>query len=321
MKSVNLIQVDGKWANLALMKLSAYHKAKGDLVRLNGLNGDIVYISCIFTRNRAKALGIAEFYRALGAIVDVGGSGVNLDKKLPEEVENMQPDFELYNLDYSLGFSSRGCIRNCEPCVVPRKEGKIYEVGLGWIRHKRVKLLDNNFTASPKVKEKLRFFAQEDLEVCFTQGLDARLVTGELADLLCEVNARNNSWKRRCYYFAFDYPDLESVIEKKIALLIEHGIPAYCQAYYVLCGFNTTHEQDKHRIDFLHSRGCLAFVMKYQNPFTGKSLRDPWLDKLANWVNQRYYKVCEFKDFDKHLYREKQKVALLNSQQTKSGKP
>lgn len=301
MKKVSLIQVDGKWANLALMKLSTYHKQQGDEVKLNCSEADVVYISCIFTRNRAKALGIAQFHRSLGAKVYVGGSGVNLTTVLPEEIENAQPDFALYGLDYSLGFSSRGCIRNsetCPYCIVPRKEGMIREVGLNWIRHKRVKFLDNNFTASPKVFDKLAYIAENDLEVCFTQGLDIRLVTAEMAEALSKVNARTNNWKRPCFYFAFDHPELEVLVLKKIKLLAKHGIPPQRQTYFVLCGFDSTHEQDLRRVSVLHNQGCLAFVMKYHN-------KDAWLNKFANWVNYRYYRVCAFKDFDKTKWRKK----------------
>ena len=239
----------------------------------------------------------------LGAKVQVGGSGIDLKTCLPEKIENIQPDFGLYNLDYSLGFSSRGCIRNCKPCIVPRKEGWIREVGLDWIRHDKVKLLDNNFLASPKATEKLKYFIESGLKVCFTQANDIRLVTPKFADLLAQVNARNNSWKRRCYYFAFDYPELETIVLKKIRLLNEHGIPSYCQLFYVLCGFNTTHEQDIRRINLLHSQGCMAFVMKYHN-------KDEWLNKLANWCNRRYYKVCSFEDFDKTEWRKKEEKKL-----------
>ena len=298
---VSLIQVDGKWANLALMKLSTYHKTKGDSVTLNGMLGDLVYISCIFIKNRAKALGIAQFYEKLGSVVHVGGSGIDLETTLPDEIENLQPDYSLYNLDYSLGFSSRGCIRSCPWCIVPRKEGWIRKVGLDWIKHDKVKLLDNNFLASPKAVEKLNYFIESDSKVCFTQGNDIRLVTPKIANLLAKVNARNNSWKRRCYYFAFDYPELEPVILKKIKMLNEHGILSYCQLYYVLCGFNTTHEQDMRRISILHNQGCMAFVMKYHN-------KDDWLNKLANWCNQRYYKVCDFEDFDKTECRHQKKL-------------
>lgn len=294
---IGLVQVDGKWPNLALMKLSAYHKAKGDIARLNPAYADKLYVSAIFAKNRAKALGIAQFHKSLGSEVIVGGSGVDLKTELPSKIENQVPDYDLYGLDYSMGFTSRGCFRNCEPCIVPKKEGFIREAPLDWIIHYRAKLLDNNFLASPKWKEKLRFFLDADLEVCFTQGLDVRLVNPENLKLLTEVKSRNNKWSRRCYYFAFDYPELEPVIKEKLPLLKDYGILPYSQLYYVLVGFNTSHEQDLQRINFLHKQGCMAFVMKYHN-------HDPFLNRLANWCNKRYYKVCRFEDFDKRKWRE-----------------
>ncbi len=308
-----LIQIDGKWPNLALMKLSKYHKVKGDKVCLIWINRrehygdevvipDKVYVSCIFTKNRATALGMAQFYRTLGAEVITGGSGINLKVNLPEEVENQIPDYELFGLDYSIGFSSRGCIRHCKPCIVPEKEGYIRETPLNWIVHQKAKLLDNNFLASPNWKQKLREFRDRDIEICMTQAFDIRLVNEEVAKELSETKSRNNLFTRRCYYFAFDSPELEPIITEKLALLQDNGIRPYCQLYYVLVGYNTTHEQDLHRVEFLHKKGCMAFVMKYHN-------NDPWLNKLANWCNGRYYKVCEFKDYDKHKYHEKQKTA------------
>lgn len=293
---ISLVQIDGKWANLALMKLSAYHKSIGDYVSLNGTDADRVYISCVFRDNRAKAYGIKAFYESLGMDVVIGGSGINLQTTLSEKIENMIPDYSLYGLDYSLGFTSRGCIRNCSFCIVPKKEGKIREVPMNWIQHKKVRLLDNNFTASPTCCKKLKFFEEENLQICFTQGLDIRLINNKLAKALSNIDARNNKFSRRCYYFAFDHPELETTIKKKHKILVENGIPPYCQLYYILCGFNTTHEQDLRRVSTIHNLGSMAFVMKYHN-------KDQWLNRLANWCNRRYYKVCKFEDFDKAEWR------------------
>ena len=118
---VLLIDVDSKIPNLALMKISAYHKFNGDEVGFNVQNPDKVYISCIFSRNRTKAIGIPTLFRC---VCELGGYGIN-DKQLPSEVEHIMPDYDLYRCDYSFGFTTRGCIRNCDFCIVPKKEGKI----------------------------------------------------------------------------------------------------------------------------------------------------------------------------------------------------
>jgi radical SAM superfamily enzyme YgiQ (UPF0313 family) len=302
---VSLIQVDGKWPNIALMKLSTYHKAKGDKVALNLIGADKVYISAIFAQNRAKVLGLAQFHKILSKEVVIGGSGVNLKTELPSEVENQIPDYSLYGINYSMGFTSRGCPRKCEPCIVPEKEGLIREAPMNWIQHKQAKLFDNNFLASPKWKEKLRYFQEQDIEICMTQAFDIRLVNNEVAKELAETKSRNNAFTRRCYYFAFDYPNLETVIDAKMKILKDYGIAPYCQSYFVLVGFNTTHEQDLRRVQFLHDKGAMAFVMKYHN-------KDPYLNKLANWCNKRYYKVCKFEDFNKREYRLKQRLAYFH---------
>ncbi|GAJ17604.1 unnamed protein product, partial [marine sediment metagenome] len=135
--------------NLALMKLSAYHKAKGDEVFLNFplQPPDIAYASCVFTWNAGRKTTVPN-----GAIL--GGSGIDLKAELLPEVEHIMPDYSLYpSIDSSMGFTSRGCIRNCPWCIVPVKEGqikpwsRIYEF---WDRrHRKITLLDNNLLAAP----------------------------------------------------------------------------------------------------------------------------------------------------------------------------
>src|SRR5512145_3078296 len=122
MKRVLLVDVDRKIKNLDLMKISAWHKEQGDDVGFCIENPDKVYISCVFTKNAGQARGISKLYPA--AEIDIGGSGVNLSKQLPAEIENLKPDYNLYPSEYSQGYTTRGCIRYCDFCIVPEKEGK-----------------------------------------------------------------------------------------------------------------------------------------------------------------------------------------------------
>jgi hypothetical protein len=131
---IGLLDLDRTgFPNVALMKLSAWHKAHGhdtELIRgdrwlLHVLMFDYVYASVVFTWNRHKG----EALRALG--VEVGGSGMDLKNTLPADVEAMRPDYSLYGIDYGVGYLMRGCIwtnENCPACIVPRKEGKPREV-------------------------------------------------------------------------------------------------------------------------------------------------------------------------------------------------
>ncbi len=102
---VGLFQVDGTGPNLALMKLSALYKQKGADIQLK-VPGDYNFISCIFSWNRPKALLLSKKLRHSV----LGGYGIN-DSKLRDDAEHILPDYGLYGIDYSIGYTSRGCIR------------------------------------------------------------------------------------------------------------------------------------------------------------------------------------------------------------------
>jgi radical SAM superfamily enzyme YgiQ (UPF0313 family) len=274
LKKIGLVQVDGKWPNLALMKLSAWHKKHGDdvtLLDLSGFHFDRVYASQIF----------------------VGGSGVNLKSELPEDIEVQVPDYDLFKRDYKIGFTSRGCIRDCGFCIVKEKEGGIRETPFDWAETPKVILLDNNFLASPRWKEKLEYFIRHRVKVCFSQGLDIRLVDSENAKLLAQVKYYDSDFKTRRLYFAFDFPELDPVIREKVAILSSVGIPKRHLMFYMLIGYNTSFEEDYHRFEIIHGLGCLPFVMIFNNRRDDRLLRD-----FARWVNQRYYKHIEWPDYD-----------------------
>jgi hypothetical protein len=124
-----LIDVDSKIPNLALMKISSYHKARGDnVVLIHGAHVDLtdppdkIYDSIVFKKNKHALDYLFSTYPDLD--IDIGGSGYDLKKELSAETEEMKPDYSLYpDCDYSIGFSSRGCFRKCHFCVVPEKEG------------------------------------------------------------------------------------------------------------------------------------------------------------------------------------------------------
>jgi len=143
---IGLYNVDSKIPNLALMKLSAFHKAQGNCVEwyspLFHNEYDKIYASKVFTFSDNGYLKNDMI---------IGGSGWNLKCKLPEEIEHIYPDYSLYpKCDYSMGFLTRGCIRSCDYCIVPRKEGTIRK-NADYFEftkdQKRIMLLDNNILA------------------------------------------------------------------------------------------------------------------------------------------------------------------------------
>ncbi|MBA7580358.1 hypothetical protein ES708_22249 [subsurface metagenome] len=253
---LDIIKQRRPFPNLALMKLSAYHRARGDEVYLNFplIQPDITYASCIFTWNGRRRDGLSP-------AVIIGGSGVDLKAELPPEVEHIMPDYSLYpNVDFSLGFTSRGCIRKCPWCIVPEKEGQIkpwarlYEF---WDRrHTKITLLDNNLLAAPNWRLTMDDLIAEGLEVDFNQGLDIRLVNEETVGYLKRARARQ-------LRFAFDDIAYESAVRRGIELLLANGIPSRKLSFYVLVGFGND-DTAVERMKTLHSYNVDVFPMVYK---------------------------------------------------------
>ena len=300
-----LIALDSKIPNLAIMKLSAWLKSRGETVWLDSPGGIVaeVWISCVFTWNARRARSVARLWEASGAVVHVGGTGVDFmqdanlrlrkvgDSHLPEEAEWMPPDYTLYDDDRAVGFVARGCNRRCEFCVVPFKEGRI---GKMWpIREwsqgrSKILLLDNDLPLGPHHDAVLQECLDNGFKLSITQGYDIRCVArGDVTDagleLLADVRPWDNDFRTHRLYIAWDYFGIEGYVRKGIDRLIAHGIPARDIMCYILCGFNTMHEQDLYRLRVLQSYGVMAFVMRY-------NLRrdDPWLNAFARYVNRGY---------------------------------
>lgn len=265
------------WPNLALMKLSAWHKKQGHEVTLNGPKADLNYVSCVFTKRKAEATRLVEYF---GDKVKFGGSGFgDYSVNLSNEIELITPDYTLYpDFEFSIGFTSRGCIRRCPFCIVPDKEGKIREHSKlsDFVRHKKVVLIDNNFLASPAWEDKLIEMIDRDLAVDFNQGLDIRLMNERMAELLAKL-------KPEKIRFAFDDIKVEKKIVKGIKLLKSAGydISFHNVMSYVLVGYNSTIEEDIYRCELLHGLGVLSYVMVYEGS-------PKILHQLKKWSNTYY---------------------------------
>ena len=280
---VGLIQIDGKVPNLALMKLASFHRKKGDEVIIIDLS----------------SLGIDRWY---GSKIFMGGSGYDLRPKLPADIEIQVPDYELFNTDYSIGFTTRGCFRDCGFCIVKEKEGGFCEVD--WkhhLKHLKYVIMDNNFLASSHWRAKLLFFIENKIKVNFNQGLDIRLIDEPKAELLGRVLYYDSKFVKRRIYFAFDDPKIEPIFRQNLELLLKH-IPAHRIMIYMLVGHDTSFEQDLHRFDVINSYGCDPFVMIFNNRKDDQRLRD-----FARWVNRRLYRNLPFNDY-KQDYRRNRKL-------------
>lgn len=298
--------------NVALMKLSAWHKAQGDTVLpLNsGEVADRRYGSVVFTWNRHKADALV----AQGAIV--GGTGVSLRDELAPAVEAMRPDYSLYGIDYGVGYLQRGCIRTCAFCVVPEKEGKPRAVAsiddlVNQTTNRRpfVVLLDNEFFWNVKwAIGKLEEFTVRDIDFCPSQGLDIRCVTPALAATLAVSPFWNVSRSRRQITFAFDDVSIAARYRRGVEDLLRAGIKAWQLQSFVLVGFNSTVEQDLQRIAIIREYGIDPFVMVYRDFKTGKTDRDRVRMNLARWVNRRLYKTHAFEDYEPEARRLAQRL-------------
>lgn len=291
---VGLVQIDGSMPNLALMKLSAYYKTRGSEVLPLGriVGADLVFASCIFMKNAEKAKLIADQYGA-----ELGGTGVSTAKNLPDYIESRRPDYEIYDINYGMGFLTRGCIRCCPFCVVPIKEGLLKPVAsiesLINPRSNRLVLLDNNLLAYEGHLDILQELSDRKLRVCFTQGLDIRLLTPKNSAALAKVRFANTKFNRRQLYFAFDSMAMEPALRNGVAMLKEVGIRPGSLMIYMLCGYNTTRDEDWHRFNVITALGADPFVMLYQG--SGEELHH-W----ARWVNRRIYKSDKWENYSRY---------------------
>lgn len=308
---IGLIDFDGKITNLALMKLSSFHKAQGHTIVLNPANSgqvDKVYCSVIFTKNRDKAARLTNIFPN----IEFGGTGWSLTTTLPAEVEAIKPDYDLYTIkdisvrlggimtsekkeskaativNAGIGFLNRGCIRTCPFCVVPTKEGGIRKVeeirNIINPRSKTLILLDNNLTASPDCLEILHEIKNRDLTVDISQGIDVRTMTPEIAKALSEVK------HLRSIHYAWDMTPQETSVMKGIETLSNY-IKKWKHLCFTLVGFNSTFEEDYYRFHKLKETGVDPYIMIYNQT------NDIRLKHFARWVNSRIYKVCPKFDY------------------------
>ena len=280
---IGLIDVDGHngFPNLALMKLSAWHKAQGDSVEWYSpiLSGhmDKVYMSKVFTFSKDY-----EFNIDADEVV-CGGTGFKeYEKTLPEEVEYTFPDYSIYpKFKSAIGFLTRGCVRKCPWCVVPKKEGWIHAVNT-WQNIKRsdsreIIFLDNNVLASDHGIEQIEDMIGKNVLIDFNQALDARLVTKEIAEILSKVK-----WIKSTLRFACDSAPMIPVLERTVRLLGECGVKPYRLMVYTLI---QDVEESHKRILEMDKLGVIPFAQPYRDFNGGDSTQEQ--KDLARWCNKR----------------------------------
>lgn len=273
---IGLIDEDSKIPNLALMKISTYHKAKGDSVKLydplfDSKVLDLAYASKVFFRFSPPYQYFPE------CKVIRGGSGYDLETKLPEHIESLCPDYSLYGLDYAMGFSSRGCPRSCSFCIVPQKEGKWRAVAdIKQFRDKQTHLLllDGNLTADHEHFMRIcKQLVRDEIKVNISQGLDIRYMDEEKSKILAKVKR----WENKRIHFAWDNLEDEQEIRHGIEIVTKWIKPRNIM-FYILIGWDTSPDEDLYRVEVLRSLGIEPFIMPYNK-------KDPYQADFARWAN------------------------------------
>lgn len=214
--------------------------------------------------------------------------------ELPLEVDDMFPDYSIYpNCDHAIGFLTRGCIRKCPWCIVPKKEGKIRGYK-SWQEIKRpdsrdIVFMDNNVLASPHGIAQMEDMVGKDVRVDFNQGLDARLIDDDVADVLSELK-----WIRFIRMSA-DTDAMLDVVLTAIDKLQQRGVKPYRVFVYVLV---QDVESAERRAIALRKIGANPFAQPYRD-FTNNIEPTQEQRDLARWVNHKaiFKSIERFKDY------------------------
>ena len=305
---IGLIDVDGhNYPNLPLMKISAWHKARGDTVTwyepFDGLieEYDKVYMSKVFSFTEDYQFPIY----AKG--IEKGGTGYCIslvdgkevfdqskNKNLPNEIEHIYPDYSIYpelTKDTAYGFLTRGCPRGCGFCHVEKKEGrcsyKVADLSEFWRGQKNIVLNDPNILACPQHMDLLQQLVDSKAKVEFNQGLDIRLVNERNLQLLKKI-------KLKSVHFAFDRWQDKDIIEPKLRQFVkETGYDRSKVMVYILTNFDTTLEQDIYRIQLCRELNISPYPMIYD-----KQHADPVYKQLQRWCNNFiFWKVPTFEEY------------------------
>jgi hypothetical protein len=317
---VRITQIDGALPNVALMKLAHWHKAQGDEVVVTRhlerdlLEGDYdydrVYGSILFSFSRSR---LEQFEKQWPHAI-IGGTGSGNART----VEELIGDYEVFDYDgwpdftASIGFTQRGCRLKCKFCVVPTKEGKnrststIGQLWRGDPYPKHIHLLDNDFFGQSNYMERVKEIRKGDFKVCFSQGINTRLITDEAAAALATIKYRDTSFNKKRLYTAWDNLKDENVFFTGVERLAKYGIPPTHLMCYMLIGFDPSETWDRiwYRFNKMVALGIDPYPMVYND-------RRPDLKCFQRWVITRTYKTTPWDEYRRETKSKESTDAFL----------
>jgi hypothetical protein len=329
---VRITQLDGKLPNLALMRISAFHKSRGDEVHFTYKIGrtnweppyDRVYASCIFKFNAWRA----RFLKLDYPDAIVGGSGVEnydlvqISSSAQLLVENVlgdparESDYSLYpTFEASIGFTQRGCRLKCGFCGVPGKEGEnrsvasIKNVWRGEGFPKKLHLLDNDFFGQPNWKSCIEEIRSGGFKVCLNQGINIRFITQESAEAMASIEYRDDQFQKRRLYTAWDNPKQEKLFFDGVSRLEKAGIPASHLMVYMLVGYwpDETWSRIWWRFQKMEALGIKPYIMVFDQSRTD-------LKCFQRWVNRGLYRFVKWSEYERLTKSEESLIAFNETQ-------
>ena len=297
MSRIGLLDVDNTSSpNLALGKIARHHKAIGDLVEwvdpLFGGGFDKVYMSKVFTFTPNYD------YPIVTDEIERGGTGYDIHKALPNEIDRLQPDYDFLGVpsDTAYGFLTRGCPNKCKWCVVPIKEGKqrpymdVEEIAIEG--RKNLILMDNNVLASDYGLEQIEKIIKNGYRVDFNQALDARLVTEDIAKMLAQVR-----WIS-VIRFGCDTPKQILECNRAMQMIDKHRKNPASYLLYTMIGDDIN--EDYARLSAFRDNKRVRIVAQPYRDFNNPNQTIPqWQKDMARWAMRReIYATCDFKDYE-----------------------
>lgn len=303
------------------MRISSFYKKMGYEVILSRqiqyIKGNRYFASTVFRTPKSleKVAALRDIY---GDNIDIGGSGVDLAKKLPDEIEKSFPDYNLYpSSDYAIGFITRGCNKVCEFCLVPIKEGIVKQIAsfeeFVPQRQRNIMLLDDNLLSYYDADSILTTIIQRGYAVNFSQSLDISYLNENNLELLKKVDSRNSKFTKRMFYFSCNNVETIKQFMDKRKLLSALGEGAVTTI--MMYGFNSHLSEDYQILRMIKELRLIPFLQEYW-PIPGVPARVPqdyfdydldvvirltflsngqnW-EKYLRWLNRLYFNTfCKY---------------------------